>query len=83
MTIEGIGLDSPQLMGYRRDKIAEVNAHIEYIEVAAQHPDDAEIQAKATEFRQHVESARQPGAEFSSVMIDYLSTLGAWKVAFR
>ena len=41
MTIKGIGLDSPQLMGYRRDKIGDVNVRLDYIEAAAQHPDAA------------------------------------------
>ena len=81
MTIKGIGLDSPQLMGNRRDKIADVKVRLDYIEAAAQHPDDAEMQAKATEFRQYVRSARQPGAEFSSMMIDYLYSLKARKAA--
>ena len=74
ITIKGIGLDSPQLMGYRRDKIADVNSRLDFIEAAARLPDDAEIQAKATEFRQYVDTAKQPGAEFSSMMIDYLSS---------
>ena len=78
ITIKGIGLDSPQLMGYRRDKIAEVKIRLEYIEAAAQLPDDADVQAKAMEFRQYVKSAKQPGAEFSSMVIDYLSSLRVW-----
>ena len=77
MTIKGIGLDSPQLMGYRRDKIADVEIHLRYIEAAVRIPDEAEIQAKAREFRRYVESAKQPEAEFSSMIINYLSSLGA------
>jgi len=73
ITITGLGLDGPQLMEYRREKIAHLDIRLEYIEAARLLPSDPEVQAKAAEYRQYLESAKQPRAEFSSMAIDYLS----------
>ena len=75
MTIKGIGLDKPDLVGDRRKMIERLNIHLDYIELSKSFRGDPVIQAKAAESRKYIKSAKLPGGEFSSMARDYLSSL--------
>lgn len=76
MTIDGIGLRREALRQDRLNKIAEINRLYDFLELAAENPGIAKLQAKAEEARKLIEAAKQPEAEFSSMVRDYVALLG-------
>jgi len=50
-----------------------IDAWLDVVLAAKEYPGDAELQAKAAEFRSCIKSAKRPDAEFSSMAMDYLS----------
>jgi uncharacterized protein (TIGR02646 family) len=75
-TIKGIGLRRPGLREDRLEKIDDINARLAILAGAAGHPENAELQEAAKLARQYIEVAKQPEAEFSSMVIDYLVLFG-------
>jgi 5-methylcytosine-specific restriction endonuclease McrA len=75
MTIDGIGLRRESLKQDRLAKIAEIETLYAFLELAAENPGIAKLQAKAKEARERIEAAKQPEAEFSSMVRDYVERL--------
>jgi len=72
-TIDNIGLNGAFLGGKRRERLRMIDAWLDVVLAAKEYPGDAELQAKAAEFRSCIKSAKRPDAEFSSMAMDYLS----------
>jgi uncharacterized protein (TIGR02646 family) len=76
MTIDGIGLRRTELREDRLEKLAEIDTFYAFLELAKENPSIAKLQAKAEKARELIEAAKQPEAEFSSMVRDYVARLG-------
>lgn len=70
-SIDGLGLRRPELRVQRRKVLGEIETRISILDAAASSPKDSKLQALASKARAYIEEARQPGAEFSSMVIDF------------
>ena len=75
-SIEGLGLRRPELGIERRNLLKVIWTHAWILEAADSYPTDSKFQARASEARKYIEEAKQPGAEFSSMVIDFTARLG-------
>ncbi len=75
-SIRGFGLKNEELMEQRLKSINALDRCKALLRAAAIHPKDADLQVQAKKAGQDVDAAKQPDAEFSSMVIDYLEPFG-------
>jgi uncharacterized protein (TIGR02646 family) len=72
-TIEGIGLDRPELRENRLILLELIDTYHAILSLPPEHPDNAYLQAKARKF---IRAAIRPDAKFSSMAKDYVARIG-------
>ncbi len=72
LMIKEIGLRRTQLREDRKKVIDVLRNYCEFIEYAKRYPDDSQMQEKARELLEYLNSAIRPEAEYSSMAIDFL-----------
>lgn len=73
MTIAGLGLRRVELREDRLVLLGQIEMFHDIRKLSAELPDVAKLQERARKF---IEAAKQPDAEFSSMVIDYVARLG-------
>ncbi len=74
-TIARLGLRRENLREDRLKLLGEIRRYVEIVELSANYPDDAELQALALECGNLINDAKQRDAEFSAMIIDYCGRL--------
>ena len=75
-TIARLGLRRENLREDRLKLLGKVRRYVEIVELSAKHPNLAELQAIALEFRDLISDAKQRDAEFSAMVIDFCARFG-------
>ena len=75
-TIKVVGLYRNQLIEERQFRLDKLDGLLAILVAAAEKPHNAQLKADADQARRCIESAKAPGAEFSSMAIDYFAHSG-------